>query len=383
MKKYFIIPLVLSLFAGQIALADILPPGQKAVQVCAYFTNTAEMLNDIAVIGYETSPSLDRVDLSQFIANECFSPGYKFNTYTVFGMAPSNIKVIDSPTYVPQADFNAYPTDITLEMGTMYVPSSSTLESVKNAYRIVRLDSVKSKLIVEPVKTEKTYAGQSSPTVVMGQITKLSEGDTAGQGDTPQAEKVFTDVGTDSPYHDALKYLKEQEIISGYDDGSFKPGNTINRAEFTKIIAGAVSTQKEITECMAHYASQNSYMANVFTDVTFAMVGGNVPVWYFDYVCVAKLKGFVDGYADGSFRPNQKINFAEAAKIITEALGYTMTPSTPWYKTYVEQLDTKRAIPLTITSFNQDITRGEMAEMIWRLKAQVMDLTSGHYSDLQ
>jgi 2-keto-4-pentenoate hydratase/2-oxohepta-3-ene-1,7-dioic acid hydratase in catechol pathway len=134
---------------------------------------------------------------------------------------------------------------------------------------------------------------------------------------------------------------------------------------------------------MAHYASQNSYMATVFTDVAFAMVGGNAPEWYFNYVCLAKLKGFVGGYPDGSFRPTQKINFVEAAKIITIALGYEISPSTPWYKTYVEQLDAKNAIPTTIKSFNQNITRGEMAEMIWRIKAQVMDLSSTHYGDLK
>lgn len=383
MKKYSIIPIILLMLGGQIALADILPAGQKAVQVCAYFTNTEAMLNDIAVIGYETDPSFERVDLSQFIANECFGPSYKFNEYTVFGMTPDHVGVLDSPTYVPQADFVAYRTNIDLEMGTMYVPTSSTLESVKNAYKIIRLDSAKEQLIVEPVQTEKAYAGDDTPTIVKGVVTILSEGDTAGEADTSGDEGVFTDVAANSSYNDALTYLKEQGIVSGYADGSFKPGNTINRAEFTKIIAGAVSTETELNDCMAYYASQSSYMVEVFTDVTFAMVGGNEPDWFFNYVCVAKQKGFIGGYADGSFKPAQNINFVEAAKIITGALGYETGTTTPWYKTYVDQLDAKNAIPTTIKSFNQNITRGEMAEMMYRLKAGVTDKTSAQYSDLK
>ena len=383
MKKYLIIPIILLSLGVHTVLADVLPPGKKAVQVCAYFTNTAAMLNDIAVVGFETAPDGTRVDLSQFIANECFSPGYKFNNYSVFGMAPSNVGVLDSLTYEPPADPNAYRTNITLEMGTMYVPTSSKLESVKNAYKIVSLDTAKSKLIVEPVQTEKTYAGESSPTIVKGVISKLADGDTTPTVDTSSDSKVFTDVAANSPYNAALAYLKEQGIISGYADGSFKPNNTINRAEFTKIIAGAVSTETELNDCMANYASQNSYMATVFTDVAFAMVGGNEPDWFFNYVCVAKQKGFVGGYKDGSFKPSQNINFVEAAKIITAALGYKTSTTTPWYKTYVDQLDAKNAIPTTIKSFNQNITRGEMAEMMYRLKAGVTNMTSAQYSDLK
>jgi len=383
MKKYLIIPIILLSLGVHSAFADILPPGKKAVQVCAYFTNAGELLNDIAVIGYETAPGGDRVGLSQFMGFECFGPGYKFNHYSVFGMPASNVKVIDSPTYVPQADPKAYRTNIALEMGTMYVPTTSTLESVKNAYRIVRLDSANEELIVEPVKTEKSYAGESTPVIVEGKITVLADGDATEPSDPKQSDKVFTDVDANSPYKEALTYLKEQGIVSGYADGSFKPGNTINRAEFTKIIAGAVSTETELNDCMANYASQSGFMATVFTDVAFAMVGGNEPDWFFNYVCVAKQKGFVGGYKDGSFKPSQNINFVEAAKIITAALGYKTSTTTPWYRTYVDQLDAKNAIPTSIKSFNQNITRGEMAEMMYRLKAGVTNMTSAHYSDLK
>ena len=376
MKKQWMFLAVLFLLGGQVVLADVLPPGEKEIRACAYFTNTADTLDDMAVIGFERDPGGETVDLSQFMANECFGPGYKFNDYRVFGLAIENSDVLKSPTYVPQADPNAYEANMVPIMGALSVPEYSTLESVKYAYRIVKLDKEKKQLIIEPVQTEKYFKGQSSPTILTGEVRIYGD-------EEDNIEQVFNDVNVDSPYAEALKYLKAEGIISGYSDGSFKPNNTINRAEFTKIISGAVATTQEINDCMAHYASQNSYMATVFSDVTFAMVGGNEPAWYFDYVCIAKLKGFVSGYADGSFRPSQNINFAEAAKIITKALGYETGTTDPWYKTYVDQLDSKKAIPLTIQSFGKNITRGEMAEMIWRLKANITDQSSAHYDDLK
>jgi hypothetical protein len=194
---------------------------------------------------------------------------------------------------------------------------------------------------------------------------------------------IFSDVDTDSPYYDALSYLKDNGIVSGYPDGSFKPDKTINRAEFVKIVSGSIATPDELSNCAAHYANQADYMLTLFTDVTFAMVGGNAPEWYFDYVCIGKLNGFIGGYPDGSFRPANEINFVEAAKIVVEAAAIETAASDPWYARYVNLLADRGAIPTSITAFDQKITRGQMAEIMYRLRTKVTDLPSRSYSDLQ
>ena len=113
------------------------------------------------------------------------------------------------------------------------------------------------------------------------------------------------------------------------------------------------------------------------------MVGGNAPEWYFDYVCVAKHENIIGGYPDGSFKPAQEINFVEAAKIIGLAMGLRSETTDPWYKGYVDVLAAKNAIPVSITMFDQKITRGEMSEMIYRLRSEVTNLSSHTYSDLK
>lgn len=177
-----------------------------------------------------------------------------------------------------------------------------------------------------------------------------------------QVRAEFSDVSPEYPYYDAIMYVQEQGIVEGYSDGTFRPDNKINRAEFTKILVeAAVGTpEAEIAQ-------------NCFSDVNNQ--------WFYVYVCFAKGKGWVGGYADGSFKPEQPINFAEAAKIIVNTMIAKTAAGDPWYKPYVDALYAKYAIPNTIGTFGDELTRGEMAEMIYRLKADVK-VQSKSYDEL-
>jgi uncharacterized protein YkwD len=161
------------------------------------------------------------------------------------------------------------------------------------------------------------------------------------------AQSTFPDVNNTHNNFDSIEYVALEGIVNGYPDGTFKPDNTINRAEFTKIIIEATNPSAQIG-------------TNCFPDVT--------DEWFASYVCGARAQKIIDGYPDGTFKPSQKISFVEAAKIISLAFEYDTSDDTPWYKTYVETLSTRASIPLSIESFNHPITRGEMAEMIFRLK---------------
>lgn len=193
--------------------------------------------------------------------------------------------------------------------------------------------------------------------------------------------EVFTDVGQDygAEYSNALFYLKGEGIVSGYADGSFKPYEKINRAEFTKIIVGASRAANNNGLCIETFARQDGSYADMFNDVITVK-----SPWYLDYVCYAKTEHLIDGYTDGSFKPGQNINFVEASKILANA--FKLNPQTssqqPWYKGYVEVLASKKAIPTSINRFDQEITRGEMAEMVYRLKTNNTSLPSLSYDSL-
>jgi len=347
------------------------------------------MLNTVAVLGYETAPDGSKVDFSQFIANECFKPSYKFNTYKVYGVTADHVASTSGATYDPSKDAEAYPSNIKPESGYMYVDDTSNLKEVRNEYKIVKLDTENKQLIIEPESMHKYFEGSDTPQVTSGVVMKtdgtLDDGSgTNINGDNSPSVDVFTDVSPDSPYYEALTYLKDQGIVKGYDDGSYKPNNTINRAEFTKIVVGTIADTQTLNNCESLYTKIDDYNSRVFNDVVFVMVAGNAPPWYFDYVCVAKHTGLVGGYPDGSFRPATEINFAEAAKIVSEAMNSdTMKAGDPWYKVYVEYLAQNKAIPTTIGFLDQKITRGEMAEIVYRLKAKVTSKPSLTYEDLK
>lgn len=193
-------------------------------------------------------------------------------------------------------------------------------------------------------------------------------------------EASFNDVPSSHPNYDAINYVRQQGIVGGYPDGTYKPDGFINRAEFTKIVTLALFGQEMIDKCGTFYD---------FSDVPR-------DAWYVKYICRARDGWLLTGYPDGSFRPAQNINFSETAKIIANGYGLIHrtehcngklcpdidTADHPWYEQYVLALEEKNAIPVSISRFDQAITRGEMAEIIYRLKAGIKNKPARNYHDL-
>ena len=172
----------------------------------------------------------------------------------------------------------------------------------------------------------------------------------------------FTDVPSTHPNAEAINYVHEQAIVEGYPDGTFHPDSPINRAEFTKIIVEA-------------YYQGQAKGSDCFPDV-----GTD---WFAKYVCLGKSLNIIAGYPDGNFYPANDINFVEVAKILANAKGSTVIPDPLiWYKPYVDILTEAKAIPTSIGSLNQKVTRGEMAEMIYRLRAELSNQPSKTYQEL-
>ena len=110
----------------------------------------------------------------------------------------------------------------------------------------------------------------------------------------------FTDVASGQWYHDAIATLAGKGIINGYNDGTFRPNNAITRAEFA-----AIATR---------FAKANNSGSLSFSDVSAS-------AWYYKSVLTAVNYGWINGYSDGTFRPDQPILRAEAAKIVNYMLG--------------------------------------------------------------
>jgi protein-disulfide isomerase len=172
----------------------------------------------------------------------------------------------------------------------------------------------------------------------------------------------FSDVPSNHENRDAIFWLAENGWIQGYEDGTFRPSQTINRAEFVKILSEIIKDSDLSHIQKNSLCSQPEYVQYVLTDV-------DMHSWYWPFVCFAIEREIVTGYPDKTFKPSYEINFAEAAKVIVEGLQigqYDPRQNEPWYITYVRSLSYKKAIPMSIQSAEQFITRSEMAEIVYR-----------------
>ncbi|MDP2624562.1 MAG: S-layer homology domain-containing protein [Candidatus Peregrinibacteria bacterium] len=167
----------------------------------------------------------------------------------------------------------------------------------------------------------------------------------------------FIDI-EDHKYEEAITFIADLGIVSGYSDGTYQPATVLNRAELLKIVIEAAYEDE-----FENYSSESCFY--------------DVPPneWFTPYVCFAKDQGIVEGYSDGNFQPAQEIVFVEALKIATFELGYYEADDYIWYKSLVDGAATDALIPLDVTAFDQEFTRGQMAELITRtLKFQSDEL---------
>lgn len=119
--------------------------------------------------------------------------------------------------------------------------------------------------------------------------TLINGGSGFGFGDKTK----FSDAN-DEWYSAAVNYVVEKKLISGYPNGTFKPNESITRAEFAQMISGYIKTEKtnksDFNDVKDHWAKD----------------------------AIDKLNGNknVSGYPDGTFKPNEKITRAEAVTIL-------------------------------------------------------------------
>jgi len=184
----------------------------------------------------------------------------------------------------------------------------------------------------------------------------------------PFRQEPFTDVSESNPFYEAIDSLRERNILQGYPEGDFRPEARINRAEFVFLI-----TNPLLMDTMALNVCLTSEDVKDSQTIYFPDVDRGA--WYAPAVCHAKRKGLINGYPNGKYMPGEYINFVEAAKIISSAMALQTKeePGEQWFQPYVQALSDEHAIPVSIKTFNQMLTRGEMAEMLYRMHNDITD----------
>ncbi len=161
----------------------------------------------------------------------------------------------------------------------------------------------------------------------------------------------FTDVAAKDVFANAIQYLKSNNIIDGYADGTFHPERNISRAEFSKM---ALLSRMNLTDIGA--------LENCFPDV-----GTAKKTWFAPYVCGLKYGKVVQGYSDSLFHPEKNISIAEALKILLQLYGIPYEKTTNWTDGIMAKAKEKALLNFPANDPSLTITRGEVASVLYQL----------------
>ncbi len=171
---------------------------------------------------------------------------------------------------------------------------------------------------------------------------------------------AFSDVTEETTYGTAILTLKEWGKIEGYSNGTYKPDELITRAEFVKMLMSL---------------KENSGIEYIDSDVQTGFEDvDSENHWAAKYIKLAVNKKVIRGYEDGSFRPENKVTYEEALKMVTCYLGYELRAQARatangmdlWPNGYIavanELMITKS---ISVESFSSQMTRGAVAQVIY------------------
>ena len=191
------------------------------------------------------------------------------------------------------------------------------------------------------------------------------------------ANADFSDVNGKTEYRDSILWMKENNIINGYGDGSFKPNNCVNRAEFLKMLFKTLEIDSTKSK------------GELFPDTPESE-------WYAPYIRTAREHKTINGYADGKFRPNNCVSRAEAIKMAEFEFNSGKIPEEPnspmltyakdvtedkWYYGHIgyalqsdivglDHATIDKSTDLGVILFHpeKEMSRKEVAEMLYRIK---------------
>ncbi|MDR1615484.1 MAG: S8 family serine peptidase [Syntrophomonadaceae bacterium] len=154
----------------------------------------------------------------------------------------------------------------------------------------------------QPEEKIKVIAFDSFSGALTGADVKINE---ITPGDL---KKSFIDV-LNSPARESIENLATLGVVSGYEDGAFKPDITVSRAEFITMLGRALQWRLNPGEDLMYF-SDNS----------------EIPLWALEYVYYGQRLGYISGFSDGSLRPQININRSQAVVMLDKILRETPEP---------------------------------------------------------
>jgi hypothetical protein len=218
--------------------------------------------------------------------------------------------------------------------------------------------------ICNPEMSNEQLQARSGIAQRFGIVSRTSSSSKSSLSSSGSIPTGFSDVISGYYGYTAILSLAEQGVVKGYPDGTFRPKDSVNRAEFLKMLMAGLFPDKLENDrgCFPDVARQ----------------------WFTSYVCGAKKQGWVGGYGDGMFRPGQTMRKSEGIKIIIAALGVPLESTAPlpkgassgdWYTPYVRKAVELRILLEPSLDPNAWATRADTAVWMYRASKAMLSPT--------
>ena len=139
---------------------------------------------------------------------------------------------------------------------------------------------------------------------VLNANAENNSGGTSGTTASSTVSSGFPDVPASASYAEAVKVLSEAGIIQGDTSGNFNPDRIVTRAQTAAFLCRMLGIEE----------SAKVKKSTKFTDVPQSY-------WASGYTAAIAEKGVINGYADGSFKPDNPVTYAQIIKMLVCAWG--------------------------------------------------------------
>jgi len=163
-------------------------------------------------------------------------------------------------------------------------------------------------------------------------------------------------------HQEDIELLSQRGVIEGYSDRRFRPDQSINRAEFLKILTlaafGEEALEPRDSRCFQDFIGSAK--------------------WFWPLACTAKERGIINGYPDGTFQGERTVNLVEALKMTVEAWKIEKPPlpeDEEWYQPYVSvalSRDIPSLFPLAPAHL---LLRGEASSLLVGFGEEIADVS--------
>lgn len=163
---------------------------------------------------------------------------------------------------------------------------------------------------------------------------------------------TFPDVDESASYANAVETVSALGVVVGDDNGLFNPDANVTRAEFTTMVVRALGEE----------AAATAATTSSFTDAANTSVH-----WAAGYISQGVSDGWINGYGDGTFKPDNTVTYAEAVKMLVSAIGYELYAQNAGgypsgYLSYAGSLDILDGV--SVEGNSTQLTRSQCAVLV-------------------